>query len=334
MRTIFDARGFGCGFSFAVRSTLREVADRTDNMEFQQVHPVQRVHDGTASEWVDEAAHRAERTEAKPRSWLNYPATYALVAVNVLVFLAMFSAGPVPGMVRQHAWGGIATAAFDVPTLLRFGGSDSILILQGQWWRLLTAAFVHASILHIALNMWCLWNLGLFGEPLLGKPGLVSVYVLTGVAGNLLSLSWSVFTRMDSVVVGASGAVFGVAGILIVLLSNRGLAKPGLRWEEIRGLRSQVILFAAANLFLGVAPNFVPLMGQGALHAMHVNADNLPRIDNSAHLGGFLCGLVLGLPLFSRMTAGKSAYRARQRVAFTVAALLLAMFGYAISRFA
>ena len=309
-----------------------------NNLQFRQAEPVPAaetpLQDGTAAEWVDQAAHRNEqRTAEKPNSWLAYPATYGLVAINVLVFALMFRAGPVPGLIQQHSWGSIFTAQFDIDTLLRFGGSDSILVLQGQWWRLLTAAFVHATILHIALNMWCLWNLGLFGEPLLGRPGLVSVYVLTGVAGNMLSLAWSVFTRTDAVVVGASGAVFGVAGILIVLLSNRGLAKPNLKWEEIRALRSQVILFAVANLVLGVAPSFVPLMGSGALRAMHVNASNLPRIDNSAHLGGFLCGLALGLPLFAKMTAGKAGYRARQRLTFACAALVLGLFGYAVTKF-
>ncbi len=102
----------------------------------------------------------------------------------------------------------------------------------GQWWRLVTACFVHASILHIATNLWCLWNLGLFGEPLLGRWGLAWVYLLTGVTGNLLSAAESVFTRTDAIAVGASGAIFGIAGILIVLLSNRKLAIPWERTEE------------------------------------------------------------------------------------------------------
>ena len=60
--------------------------------------------------------------------------------------------------------------------------------LAHQWWRLLTATFVHVGLLHIATNMWCLWNLGLLGEPLLGPVGLIAVYLITGIAGNLLSL--------------------------------------------------------------------------------------------------------------------------------------------------
>ena len=296
--------------------------------------------DGSAAEWVGEAAHRREHRAEHPRALSAYPATYLLVAINVLVFGMMFRFGPIPGLLQQHAWGSILTAPFDFFTLLRFGGSDPFVVvhgghflgIHGQWWRLLTATFIHVTVIHLAINMWCLWNLGLFGEPLLGKPGLCAVYVLTGVAGNMLSLAWSVFTRTDAVVAGASGAVFGIAGILIVLLSNRGLVKDDLTWDEVRGLRKQVILFAVANLLFGMAPNLLPALNPSTLHALHVGA--FPHVDNTAHLGGFVGGLLLGLPLFPRMVKGKRAYRARQRAAFTAAALLLCLFGYAIASFA
>lgn len=299
-------------------------------MQFERAQP---VGEDAPAEAVAEEARREETTESKPRSWWDYPATYSLVAVNLLVFALMFRSGPWMGLIARHQWGAVFTAQFDYETLIRFGGCRSEAVLNGEWWRLITAAFVHATILHIALNLWCLWNLGLFGEPLLGKPGLVIVYVLTGVAGNLLSLAFSVFARVDSMVVGASGAVFGIAGILIVLLSNKGLVKPGLDWKAIRGLRSQVILFAVANLVLGVAPNFAPMMSDSALQLLHLDPHNLPRIDNTAHLGGLLCGLLLGVPLFSQMTVGKREYRARQRVTFAAAALVMGLFGYAVAAF-
>ena len=302
----------------------------------------QGTRDGSAAEWVGEAAHRRDHQAERPPSWVAYPATYLLVAINVLVFAWMFRFGPVPELIRHHAWGSILTAPFDLLPLLRFGGSDPFLVLHGgnffgihgQWWRLLTATFVHVTILHLAINMWCLWNLGLFGEPLLGKPGLCAVYVLTGVAGNMLSLAWSVFTRTDAVVAGASGSVFGIAGILIVLLSNRGLVKDDLTWGEIVGLRKQVILFAVANLLFGIAPDFLPAINPATLHALHVDPRTFPHVDNTAHLGGFAAGLLLGMPLFSRMVKGKRVYRARQRAAFSAAALLLCLFGYAIASFA
>ena len=244
----------------------------------------------------------------------------------------MFRFGPVPELLRQHAYSSILTAPFSQNVLVFFGSSTPGRILAyGEWWRLVTSTFVHVSLLHIALNMWCLWNLGIFGEPLLGRPGLVAVYLLTGAAGMLQSLGVSLFTGQWSVVAGASGAIFGIAGILIVLLSNKKLALP---WEELRSLRRQVIFFALANLAIGMAPGALPGLSPQHLRLMHLDPDMLPRIDNSAHIGGFLCGLALGLPLFPRMTSGRSSYRSRQVLVFVMAALLLCLLGYAMGSFA
>jgi rhomboid protease GluP len=276
------------------------------------------------------AAASAARTVAPPR--LRYPAAFLLVAVNLLVFAVMLPGSAIATAWQQHHFGELLTIGFRPDTLWRFGASDAYSVLgQHQWWRPVTATFVHASALHLLLNMWCLWNLGVFGEPLLGRPGLVSVYLLTGTAGNFLSMIWNQLRGRDVLVVGASGAVFGIAGILIVLLSNRKLALP---WSELRALRRQVILFAVVNLLFGAGPGLLPLLGPASLHAMHVTPDRLPEIDNSAHLGGFLFGMALGLPLFPRMTSGASSYRQRQRLTFVTAALSLCLVGYALSRFA
>jgi len=285
---------------------------------------------------IDAAAAMSEPLAATPAEtnaaeraiplWA-YPATYSLMAINLLVFAVMFRYGPVPGLIHQHAWSGVLTAPFDVDVLVRFGASATWKVQSGEWWRLITSTFVHVTVLHIALNMWCLWNLGLFGEPLLGKKGLVYVYFLTGTSGMMLSYVWTRLHGEDGLVAGASGAVFGVAGILIVLLSNRGLNLP---WEELRGLRRQVIFFAVANLAIGMVPDVLTMASAGQLARVHLDPANLPRIDNTAHLGGFLSGLALGLPLFPRMTAGRALYRQRQRITFAVAALILGMVGYAL----
>jgi rhomboid protease GluP len=259
------------------------------------------------------------RSDAAPQSLLAYPATYGLLCVNLFIFFLMlwFGSGPLLESAHRHAWSHLLTASFDDRTLLRFGASDSNLVLfQGEWWRLLTSMFVHVTVLHIALNMWCLWNLGLFGEPLLGKQGLVWVYLLTGAAGMLLSLLWAIIRHGEIETAGASGAIFGIAGILIVLLSNRKLSLP---WNELRDLRRQVIFFAVANLAIGIGPDLAARL-----------SSNLPRIDNSAHIGGFVCGLALGVPLLPRMTSGRSSYRARQRWTFLTAALVLCLVAYAI----
>lgn len=271
------------------------------------------------------------KVEKRVSLW-GYHATYLLMGINFAVFAAMFSSGPVMGLIHQHDWAGILTASFDRDTLVRFGGTATDLVQQGEWWRLITGTFVHLTILHIALNMWCLWNLGLFGEPLLGKRGLIAVYLLTGTAGMMFSYTSSIlYKQIGMTVVGASGAVFGIAGILIVLLSNRKLSLP---WDELRSLRRQVIFFAIANLVIGMTPNMLGLASASQLRLVHLDLDMLPRIDNSAHIGGFLTGLALGLPLFPRMASGRSSYRQRQKLTFTLAALLLCLFGYALSKFA
>ena len=238
---------------------------------------------------------RRERRTFNP---MSSPATYLLVGINLAVFLWMLLSG-------------VSLSSPTSGQLLHFGANSTRLVLEGQWYRLLTATFVHIGLIHLATNMWCLWNLGLLGEPLLGAYGLVAVYMLTGIAGNLLSVGLNVAMGEDSVGAGASGAVFGIAGILIVLLSNKRLPIP---WEELKRLRRSVIQFAVLNLIIGGATIFV----------------NIIRIDNSAHIGGFLSGLALGVPLVPQMTAGRQRYLSRQKVTFAAAAFLMALAGYGI----
>ena len=250
-----------------------------------------------------------QRSEWDPRS---APGTYFLLSINILVFLWMI----------LH---GVSWMSPAPEQLIHYGANNSAFVLDyHEWYRLLTATFVHIGIIHIATNMWCLWNLGLLGEPLIGPYGLVVVYVLTGVAGNLLSMTWDVVSAnlqhvpvalVSGVGAGASGAVFGITGLLIVLLSNRRLPIP---WAELKRLRTSVIRFAAINLLIG-ASTILPQLG------------GFVRIDNSAHIGGFLCGLALGPGLMTRMTAGRGRYLARQRTVFLAAAFALSLIGYYIA---
>jgi rhomboid protease GluP len=268
-------------------------------------YPDQRRPESTSVE-------RPRHSEWDPRA---APGTYVLLSINIAVYLWMIVSG--------------VSATSPTPRELMYFGANNAahVLIAGEWWRLLTATFVHIGFLHIASNMWCLWNLGLLGEPLLGPWGLVAVYMLTGIAGNLLSVAVNVveaqYTHESLLLVsgvgaGASGAVFGIAGILIILLSNRKLPIP---WVELKRLRTAVLRFAFINLIIGASttlPGF----------------DRFGRIDNSAHIGGFAAGLALGPALVPRMTAGRAGYLGRQKIVFVVAALLLALFGYWIANLA
>ena len=281
-----------------------------------QSHPegeiIAPTHPGQPAEAYtpEQARRRRDYSVWDPRS---APGTYLLLAINVSVYLWMVAHHVNPSLPSDQA-------------LLHYGANEPWRVLHGQWYRLLTACFVHVGWIHIATNMWCLWNLGILGEPLVGPFGMIAIYMLTGIAGNLLSMGWNVYRYaayhetgyLHQLGAGASGAVFGIAGILIVLLSNRRLPFP---WAELKRLRSSVIKFAAINLVIGLSTD-LPFVNVGI------------HIDNFAHIGGFLSGLALGVPLVPRMTAGRERYLARQKEVFAVACLVLALVGYFIARFA
>ena len=124
----------------------------------------------------EQARRHREYSVWDPRS---APGTYFLLAVNIAVYLWMITHGVDPRDPSERA-------------LIHYGANHTWLVLHGQWYRLLTATFVHVGLLHLASNMWCLWNLGILGEPLIGPLGMVAVYMLTGIAGNLLSMAWNV----------------------------------------------------------------------------------------------------------------------------------------------
>ena len=258
--------------------------------------------------------HHRERSGWNP---MGSPATYALTAANLAVFALMVAKGVSPTSPTSEQlihWGANLGWADYATPLVRDPASGLVIggFYHAQWWRLLTATFEHVGAIHLATNMWCLWNLGLLGEPLLGPWGLIATYILTGVAGNLLSTA----VHPQIIGAGASGAVFGIAGILIVLLSNKRLPIP---WPELKKLRKSVIQFALLNLSIGV------VFGSGVIGGI--------RIDNMAHTGGFLCGLAVGLPLLPRMTAGRVKYLARQKAVFAGTALVLSLAGYWLASF-
>ncbi len=248
-----------------------------------------------------------QQTMRRPRtSWEVAPATYFLVGINCLVFLVM-------------ALKGVSLFAPTSLQLLHFGADHAGLVLiGGQWWRIVTAMFVHVGIIHLATNMWCLWNLGMLAEPLAGSAGLLTAYVLSGASGNLLSTLvnwlWPLHDAAGSVEfpvgAGASGAVFGIAGVLIILLKSPRLPVP---LAEVRKLRKSVIYFAAINFIIGIG-TIIPGIGV--------------RIDNYAHLGGFACGLLFAVPMVPRLGSPRALFTRRRRISVAMIVALLVLFGF------
>ena len=221
---------------------------------------------------------------------------------------------------------------------LRYWGADNAgaVLVYSEWWRIVTAMFVHVGWIHLATNMWCLWNLGLLAEPLMGSAGVFAVYILTGAAGNLLSTlvnwwlnypDWAKLhspMTMDQVLrlfpdgAGASGAVFGIAGALIILLKSHRLPVPPL---ELHKLRRSVIYFAAINLVIG----FTISLGVVVRHTG-------VSIDNMAHLGGFMCGLIFAAPMVPRIGSPRDLFFFRRRAATAIVVGILVLFSFYLAQ--
>lgn len=228
------------------------------------------------------AASLSDTTIRSPRKPLS--ATFGLIFANLLVFFLM-------------AWSAGHVLNFGGNQVLGWGGNYGPLTLGGQWWRLVSAMFVHIGLLHIAVNMWALYELGLLTEQIYGAPTTLVLYLLTGVAGSIASVAFNPVI----VTAGASGAIFGLAGVLIATLA---LDRHGFRSRALKIALASLIAFAGYNLTYGF------LKG---------------GIDNGAHLGGLVCGLALGVVL-GRNRAKEGAPRLGARlylVCFALGALVL-----------
>lgn len=210
-----------------------------------------------------EAAQRGELSDDAPQPVMPAPwvrrgessitVTQVLFGANVMVFIAMvLASGSVmdfPGNVMVH-----------------FGANAGPYTLSGQWWRIFTYMFLHGGLMHIAFNMWCLWDLGAMCESLYGRWTFAAIYLLTGIAGGLASVAWNPGTLS----VGASGAIFGLAGALI---SSFYLGEFSLPSFAIKGTLRSLLFFVGFNVLFGSL---------------------FPGIDNACHAGGLVSGLILG----------------------------------------
>jgi len=196
---------------------------------------------------------RESLTELLHSSPARTPLTHAILLVNLLMFAAMLTQGA-----------GFWHTSTVVP--LAWGANFGPATQDGEWWRLFTALFIHFGLLHLGMNMWALRDVGRLVERLAGPWRFAALYLGSGILGNLLSL---VVQGNKAVSGGASGAIFGLYGALLVLLwSERRRVDPSeFRW-----------LFGLASVFT------VLMLGLGWV---------IPGIDNAAHGGGLVAGALL-----------------------------------------
>jgi membrane associated rhomboid family serine protease len=151
------------------------------------------------------------------------------------------------------------------------GVGQLIGVAHGEWYRLLTAGFVHVSIFHLVINMWALWVLGRVTEQLLGRTKMGLIYFVSLFAGSFGALA----VRPDSVTVGASGAIFGLMGGLLMVAKGRGVAMrdTGLLGVLVLNL---VITFTLSS-YISVGAHIGGLIGGGIAGLLLVDFPNRMR---------------------------------------------------------
>ncbi len=218
----------------------------------------------------------------------NAPATTVILIVNVLMFAVSLLTS-----VQQGAGLGL-TAGVSGDVLYRMGASYYPAIFVGhQWFRLVTAMYLHGSILHIGFNMWVLWDVGPVIEEVYGSARYLFMYTFCGIAGFVLSAWRGNFS------VGASGAILGLVGVMLAITTKRGGA-------AMQAQRSRLIFW------------IVIIFAQGLLPGL--------SIDNWAHAGGLISGFLLGRAFADRQPAPGSELKRAYALGWLSAAVIVASF--------
>ncbi len=231
------------------------------------VSPMNKIGDKNSSASTSEAA------EILP-AWLDetlpIPATKALVALNILVFLAM-TVSTLLTNADSSANQREGILFFSTQTLAAWGANAAWnTILDKQYWRILTSTFVHMNALHLAMNVYVLWSFSSMVERLFGKWKFLTIYLLSALGSSICSL---LFLNPESMSVGASGAIFGTFGALVAFF-----------WTHRADFPKRFFRMYAKMFFVFVIYSLVsPFIFQD--------------MDNAAHLGGFLVGLWTALCL-------------------------------------
>ena len=233
-------------------------------------------------EVVEDARQPVMRTPWVRGNTTSIGLTQIIFGINIAVFLGMVLASGSP------------LQGFSGMKLVQWGANAGAYTLSGEWWRLLTCVFVHGGLLHIAFNMWCLWDLGALSESLYGRWTFGAIYLLCGVGASLASITWNA----HSLSVGASGAIFGLAGALIAAFKFGEFTVPR---EALSGTMRSLIVFVGFNLIFGAASRVT---------------------DNAAHVGGLITGLILGTLI--ALFAPRQEHASRRFVIFIAMFLALA----------
>jgi rhomboid protease GluP len=184
----------------------------------------------------------------------EYFFTPILIFLNILVFVLMVVDGT----------NIISPAAED---LIKWGANERTITLNGAYWRLFSCIFVHIGILHLIMNLYALIFIGSILEPIIGKYKFIVGYLITGFIASTASLWWNTFTLSA----GASGAIFGLFGIFLALLTTNYLDK---------NVRKSMLTY----IFIYIGLNLVNGLKEG--------------IDGAAHLGGLISGCIIGYAFF------------------------------------
>jgi rhomboid protease GluP len=222
------------------------------------------------------------------RAVLNrpYKFTIILLVANLFIFLLMWQSS---GLTSAALW------EFPETVLVAYGAKlNSLINEHGQWWRFVTPMFVHVNLPHLLVNMYSLWVVGPYVEKLYGSAKFVVFWVVTGIAGVVASYltvrpalangtARFLFKGNDVLSAGASGAIFGLVGVLFIFgIKFRRELPEGFK----RAFGTGMLPIIAINLFIGY-------LGRGF-------------IDNAAHLGGLVSGAALAFFVDYRRPGEKS----------------------------
>lgn len=195
------------------------------------------------------------------------------------------------------AFAGAGTLNPNVEVILNWGANYKSLTMYGESWRLITSLFIHFGIVHLVMNMLALFELGTIVEQMIGRLNFIVLYLICGLSGNIASLWWHDYSVVSA---GASGSIFGILGAFSVLYAFRLV-----HTNQLQAFLGKIVLFIGFNLLPGLFMN----------------------IDNSAHIGGLLTGIVCGMALSFDLSK-KNASKPVQYIYSSIAMLLIASASY------